>query len=70
MKLFGAVVLVLALLAFSGCSSTRKTRIDCFHDCKAQRLKWSGVVSRQEREDVDGNRETVEVCRCSIEEPI
>jgi hypothetical protein len=66
--------LALALAAFawflSGCSSTSKTRLDCYQECKTKGLKWSGVVSRSERIDDQGLVEASEVCRCNIEESL
>ncbi len=65
-----AAFLAGAMFMIVSCSTPGKTRIDCFHDCKVQGLKWSGVVSRTERYDDEGRKESRETCRCSIEEPL
>ena len=63
-------ILLAALFALYGCSSTNKTRLDCYNDCKSKGFKWSGIISRSERVDDQGILDTREVCRCIIEEPL
>jgi|GEM_PF-5555705 len=59
---------LLALVVFPACSTTEKTRLDCHDDCKKRGVTWSGIISRSQRIDDQGQVETKEICRCNIEE--
>lgn len=62
------VVTLFALFSLAACSTTNKTRLDCHDDCKKKGVTWSGIISRSERVDDQGEVEIKEVCRCNIEE--